>query len=260
MSTRGPVPQRFQFPRLSSAHPHLDVFIREEVLDKCPVNLGHARVMDSKAIGQQVLQLQVLGRRERTGEEVSLLEGLSWRGSKSPSAKTLLLAQSTETQAVTLCPVKQYRQAALEDARPMRTEPATGRNEGPGPTPHLALLSFCPENSGGGRALSQKETQRVLLQAHVPDGPGRLPGLLSGSAQTPAPAEGPVSRGTAPTATPTPGPGSRQQGAEAAPLAGQRLRSEVGRWQGAHGSLTGALKTLSKQIWLMTRTLLLETN
>lgn len=114
MSTR-PSAQRFQSPRLSSAHPHLDVFISEEILDKCPVNSGHARVMDSKAIGQQVLQLQVLGSRERTGEEVSLPEGTLLERKQISSAKTLPLAQSTETQAVTLCPVKQHHQAALED-------------------------------------------------------------------------------------------------------------------------------------------------
>ena len=114
-----PSAQRFQSPRLSSAHPHLDVFISEEILDKCPVNSGHARVMDSKAIGQQVLQLQVLGSRDRTGDEESLPEGTlpERKPRRCPSP-------SPETQPVTPCPVKQHRQAALEDG-PADTDTAS---------------------------------------------------------------------------------------------------------------------------------------
>lgn len=52
--------------------PHLNVFIRKEVLYKGPVNSGHASMMNGKSIGQEILQLQVLWERKRTGDEVSL--------------------------------------------------------------------------------------------------------------------------------------------------------------------------------------------
>lgn len=91
-------PQRFQSPPSELCPPHLNVFISEKVLYKRPVNSGHARVMNSKAIGQQVLQLQVLGSRQRTGEAVSLLEGTLPERKQISSAKTLPLAQPTETQ------------------------------------------------------------------------------------------------------------------------------------------------------------------
>ena len=90
----------------------------------------------------------------------------------------------------------------------LRLSQLPGRNERAGPvSPHLALLGFCPKDFCGGRALSQKQTQRVLLQAHVPDGPGRLPSLLPGVdkhqhlSRSPSL---PQSRDTTPTVTPTP--------------------------------------------------------
>ena len=91
-------PHRFQSLPSKFCPPHLNVFISEKVLYKSPVNSGHARVMNSKAIGQQVLQLQVLGSRQRTGEAVSLPEGTLPERKQISSAKTLPLAQPTETQ------------------------------------------------------------------------------------------------------------------------------------------------------------------
>lgn len=90
-------PQRFQSPPSELCPPHLNVFISEKVLYKRPVNSGHACVMNSEAIRQQVLQLQVLGSRQRTGEVVSLPEG-TLPERKQISAKTLPLTQPTETQ------------------------------------------------------------------------------------------------------------------------------------------------------------------
>lgn len=98
----------------------------------------------------------------------------------------------------------------------MWMEPVTREEQGTRACPpHLALLSFCPEDLCGGRALSQKQTQRVLLQAHVPDGPGCLPGLLPGVHKyqyLQRSHSWPQSRDTAPRATPRPqGVGSRKQ-------------------------------------------------
>ena len=45
---------------------------------------------------------------------------------------------------------------------------------------HLALLGLSPQHLGGGRALPEEQPQGVLLQTHVPDGPGRLARLLAG--------------------------------------------------------------------------------
>lgn len=44
---------------------------------------------------------------------------------------------------------------------------------------HLALLSLCAQNLSGGGALPQEESECVFLQTHVPDGPRRLPRLLT---------------------------------------------------------------------------------
>lgn len=46
-------------------HQHLDVAIGEQVLHQRTVHAGHAGVVDGEAVGQQVLQLQVLVERAR---------------------------------------------------------------------------------------------------------------------------------------------------------------------------------------------------
>lgn len=45
---------------------------------------------------------------------------------------------------------------------------------------YLALLGLSSQHFSGCRAFSEKETQSVLLQAHVPYGSGRLARLLPG--------------------------------------------------------------------------------
>lgn len=48
-------------PALSSfAAPHLNMFVSKKIFNKCSINSGHACMMNSKAIGQKILQLQVL--------------------------------------------------------------------------------------------------------------------------------------------------------------------------------------------------------
>jgi len=44
---------------------------------------------------------------------------------------------------------------------------------------YLDLGGLSAEDLRGGGAFLQEESQRVFLQTHVPDGPGRLPGLLA---------------------------------------------------------------------------------
>lgn len=75
-----------------------------------------------------------------------------------------------------------------------------GRNENWTVSPHLALLSFRPKDFCGGRALSEEQTQSVFLEAHVPDGPGRLPSLLPGVDEHQHLSRNQL-RNTAPTAT-----------------------------------------------------------
>lgn len=75
---------------------------------------------------------------------------------------------------------QQHPGAARRDCLDTSTEPVPGREGEPAVSPHLALLCLRPKNFCGGGALPQKQTQSVLLQAHVPNGPGRLPSLLPG--------------------------------------------------------------------------------
>ena len=44
---------------------------------------------------------------------------------------------------------------------------------------HLGLLSLCPQHLCAGWVLLQEHSERVFLQTHVPDGAGRLGGLLA---------------------------------------------------------------------------------
>lgn len=45
---------------------------------------------------------------------------------------------------------------------------------------HLALLRLSSQHFSRCRTLTEKKTQSVLLQAHVPYGPGSFPCLLPG--------------------------------------------------------------------------------
>lgn len=42
------------------APPHLNMFVSKKVFYECSINSSHACMMNSKAIGQQILQFQVL--------------------------------------------------------------------------------------------------------------------------------------------------------------------------------------------------------
>lgn len=44
----------------SCGHQHLDVSISKQILHQSTINSAHASVMDGKAIGQQILQFEVL--------------------------------------------------------------------------------------------------------------------------------------------------------------------------------------------------------
>lgn len=50
---------------LHITRPHLNVFISKKILYKGPVNSGHACVMNGKAIGQKIFQLQVLWKQKK---------------------------------------------------------------------------------------------------------------------------------------------------------------------------------------------------
>lgn len=178
-------PQRFQSPPSELCPPHLNVFISEKVLYKRPVNSGHARVMNSKAIGQQVLQLQVLGSRQRTGEAVSLPEG------DSPGEEANLFSQDA-------APRPAHRDTATRQpwrtAQPTGAEPVSREEQGTRarpPSPCTAQLL-----SGGPlwRLSPLSETDPACPS------PGTCPGWPwlssrspSGSAQTPVPEEKPQS-------------------------------------------------------------------
>lgn len=56
----------------ASLLPHLNMFISKQIFHKCSVNSGHACMMNSKPVGQKILQLQVLCDKEQRMRQVFL--------------------------------------------------------------------------------------------------------------------------------------------------------------------------------------------
>lgn len=141
------------------------MFISKKILYECPVNSGHACMMNSKAIWQKILQLQVLCNRKRTGEGVSLAVGTLQRPSRSlPLRPCPLPIPHNQTRSTLACVKQQHHDAAEDCLDNLGLNQLPGRKQGNWAClSHLALLSFRPKDFCGGGALSQKQAQSVLL-------------------------------------------------------------------------------------------------